>query len=117
MKTIPLTDPSLEAEIRTVNYGADREPVPALRFWCPICDDHAHYVPYESGVAQHGSFPNGQHRWGNPSGSTLEDLTLAPSYLAQSPRYDRGEGCRLHIFVRDGEMQILGDSGMKPFKE
>jgi hypothetical protein len=74
-----------------------------LRFQCPVCDTHGHLVPYVTGT-HHGPLSNGANSWANPSGSTVEDITLSPSYVCEI------EGCRLHCFIRAGVVQVLSDS-------
>lgn len=97
-----------EAELRTVSFGKDR--YDALWFPCPICgegrDRHWHIVPFVVGAKQHG---RGEHTfvWANPGGSMLDDLTLAPSYLAETGR------CRVHLFIQNGELKLLPDSKKK----
>ena len=118
-RDIPLTDPSLEAEITSTNHG-NGVVTTGLLFTCPICLEandgrregvHSHLIPFE---------PHGKGRkergvllWDNPSGSTLADLTLAPSYLCRAPQVDEHGvacGCRFHCFIRKGVMQVLSDS-------
>lgn len=102
-RTVALAD--LEAEITTVRWGQaeDAPRATCLRFTCPLCGAHQHLVPYEPGVRAHGKRPVIGNVWGHQSGSAIADLTLSPSYLAIST-------CRLHAFIRNGQVQILGDS-------
>lgn len=83
-------------------------------FVCPMCLEanngerpgvHGHFVPFIRGETRH-SKANGRNVWGHTGGSTIVDITLAPSYLALSMR----GSCRLHVFIRNGELQILRDS-------
>lgn len=103
MKHIPLAD--LGAEIRSTKVG--NESIPSLWIDCPVCDDsheygnHKHVIHFKTGQP-HGR--GGVMWWANPSGSTVDDLTLAPSYLATSYR------CRVHLFVRNGVVELLDDS-------
>lgn len=106
MKHIRLTDPSLDAELRSTRY--DGGSMPSLWFYCPVCGDHYHVVHYRP---EGGTDPKLGHVWTHVSGSTLEDLTLSPSYLATCPRGE--QTCRLHIFVKNGVMQVLGDSKLE----
>lgn len=106
---VPLS--KLHAEILNPSEFSSDWDGPSLRFQCPICEDPRHcwyVIPFKPGANTSskervwgGSMP----LWGNPSGSTIEDLTLAPSILAQS-----GDDHRLHVFVRDGVVQVLSDS-------
>lgn len=59
---------------------------------CPACDDHSVLIPFsDSG----GRTSEGEAIWKHVSGTTLEDITLSPSYHLLS-------GCRLHGWVRNG---------------
>lgn len=95
---------SLNAELRSVTWeGGER--TEALWFVCPMCDDHVHIVPFRHGQPSTSQTTvTGRNVWGHTGGSTVADLTLAPSYLA------RAGGCRLHAFIRDGHLQVLADS-------
>ena len=106
---IPLTDPSLEAELFE-NFTRGDYTGRALFFVCPVCLEqnggkrpgvHGHVVPFE----KTGRRSKDTLVWANPSGSTLDDLTLTPSYLATSRGF-----CRVHVFVTAGKLRILGDS-------
>jgi hypothetical protein len=114
MRTLKLTDPELETEVGVTKFSIGRERT--LIFFCPVCRDHHHVVPYRPGN-KHGS-EAGRHYWANPEGGTIQDLSLHPSYLAKSRRYDEAtdqwQECRLHVFIRNGEMRILNDSGLTP---
>lgn len=108
MKSVPLS--SLDAEIRTVEAPGGRS-VPALWFRCPLCPDHpdhpdrSHWriVPYRP----EGGKIGGMLVWKHEAGETVEDLTLSPSYLAENA------SCRLHAFIRGGDLHVLDDSGAK----
>lgn len=113
MKTIKLTD--LEGEIMNLQNGDSGGTTEGVWFVCPVCLDanggkregvHGHFVPFVRGQAAHGQ-DRGRHIWGHTGGSTADDITLTPSYLALSsgPR-----SCRLHAFIRGGVLQVLGDS-------
>ena len=106
MRTIPLSDPSLEARVGTTRFSDDTAH-DTVTFRCPICGDHSHVVPFrpEGGKSKAGLV------WTHVSGSTVDDLTISPSYLSRCDRGDIGKTCRLHIFIKGGQMQILGDSG------
>lgn len=88
-------------EVTSINFGDDR--YRCLLFRCPVCRDHHHVIPFEPGAADHRTDRH-THVWANPAGSTVEDLTLRPSYLSTSSR------CRVHVYVRGGQLQVLGDT-------
>lgn len=100
-----LTDPELQAEIRGLRHEQHGFVGRHLWFRCPLCLEHWHAIAYQEGVRQHRQTP--VQTWGHVSGSTLEDLTLSPSYLAHP---SRSHPCLLHLFVRNGVLQVLGDS-------
>lgn len=99
-RTIPLAEAG--GELTTTQWGHDIR-LHCVMFTCPVCKDHKHLVPYEPG-GKATSKVGGRLVWANPSGSTLEDITLAPSYLSKTGR------CRTHVFIRGGQLQILGDT-------
>lgn len=111
MKHIPLAE--LNAELTTVTWEGG-EQTDALRFDCPLCVDrefgtHSHLIPFRRGnPSTSQTTARGRNVWGHTGGSTVEDLTLAPSYLC-NPNSDPGL-CRLHVFVRSGVLQVLNDS-------
>lgn len=102
MKRIPLTE--LNAEIHTVNWGEWSSE--GLWLDCPMCLDaeypHHQLIPFIRDQRQHGD-RDGRLLWGHSSGDNVGDITLSPSFLA------RGR-CRLHVFIRDGFVEVLGDS-------
>lgn len=107
MVEVSLAD--LEGEIFTVESS---DPGTALMFRCPLCRGHYHLVYFNPGSSTHGRNSTNRNVWANPSGSTVDDLTLSPSYREN---HSRKEGtCELHIFVNDGKIQILGDSRFNP---
>ena len=100
----------LNAEIRGTSWGDEH--ADALWFDCPLnCDPkygHRHVIPFEFGKSQHGKRPQIGNVWGHVSGDTIENITLAPSYLSETA--GKVKRCRLHIFVRNGNVQVLSDS-------
>lgn len=111
VRRIPLAE--LNAELTTVRWEAG-EQTDALRFDCPLCVDrehgsHSHLVPFRRGnPSTSQTTARGRNVWGHTGGATVDDLTLAPSYLC-NPQ-SRSGMCRLHIFVRNGAIEVLGDS-------
>lgn len=110
MKRIALND--LEGEIVWVKFN-DQLRLETIFFVCPICLEanegkrpgvHSHGVPFRRGEAKGASVLPITHVWGHTSGSTIDDITLTPSYLAT------GGGCRLHCFIRNGQVVVLADS-------
>ena len=101
--TVPLRE--LKAKLTTAKWGqADDAPSsPALLCLCPLCGEHSILIAYTHGQPQHSVRPGIGNVWGHVGGSTVDDLTLAPSYLALGR-------CRLHVFVRDGQLEVLSDS-------
>ena len=101
-RTVLLRD--LGGELRPFNdEGASRM---LVVFDCPMCpgdSSHRHAVCYTPGERASGPSRH-VHIWGHASGSSVDDITLTPSFLA------RGHECRLHVFIRSGALVILGDS-------
>ena len=108
-----LTDPSLEAALTKTPFGKDLK-CNTLVFKCPVCGDHTHLIPFLFGIYRDGKFSNGMHRWGHTDGTTLKDITLSPSYEGQTSRLVEGRPmmCKLHVYVSEGELVILDDSGL-----
>lgn len=83
---------------------------PVVMFTCPVCKDHVQMVPYDPGGKGWDRRGPGAAwpplAWANPSGSTIEDITLSPSFLSHGPP------CRVHVFIRSGNVEILGDTGL-----
>ncbi len=87
---VPLSD--LEAEILTTRSGDAR--IQALWFrW----DGHQHAIHF--GPCSEDA--HGLRIWKHGSGSTIDDLTLSPSYLCRAP-----ESHRLHCFIRNGHLVV-----------
>ena len=89
--------------LRLADVGAkivDYDGGKAVMFDCPMCEDHPHIWPFGDGAGT---------RWKHVNGSTIDDITLAPSYLATCPLGTGGE-CRLHCFLRGGVLEVLDDS-------
>lgn len=110
MKIIPLSD--LDGEIMKVTHrGGFR--TSAVRFVCPVCLEanggdmagvHSHMVFFIYCQRASSRYKNIAHIWGHAGGSGVDDITLQPSYLAET-----GD-CRVHCFIRGGAVQLLGDS-------
>jgi len=82
----------LNAKLWRVRLEKDGELFDALVFDCPLPDcEVQHLVPYSDAGVDVGK----QRVWKRVRGSTLDDLTLSPSYLVRQP-------CGLHGFVRNG---------------
>lgn len=82
---------TLNAELRPLRVGD--ELVDAVWMDCPRCGGHGGVViPF----ADHRRTIGGTLVWQRVAGSTVDDLTLAPSYHLQGH-------CGLHGFVRGGE--------------
>lgn len=110
MKRIALN--AVEGEISWTRFS-DQLRLEAVTFVCPVCLEanggkrpgvHSHMVPFRRGEATGVSAPPTTHVWGHTGGSTVDDITLAPSYLAT------GGGCRFHCFIRNGQVEVLADS-------
>lgn len=91
----PLRD--LEAEITSTQIGGQR--FAALLFLCPACGGHSQLIPYSDEDSAYRSWPEaGEDRstpiWKRTAGSTVDDLTLSPSYAVPS--------CDLHGHVVAG---------------
>lgn len=98
-ETIPLRD--LDADI-TRHTHEDGAQTMAVWFECPVCRDHYVMIPYADTKAP--------GVWACTAGSTIDDLTLTPSYrIVNDPN-----GCRLHGFVRDGHWENCADSRREP---
>lgn len=99
---IPLSD--LDAYISQTKWE-DGEVIPSLVFECPLCGkgerSHKHLIPHRPSG---GKTSRGRNVWTHVSGTTPQDLTLSPSYLATSSL------CTLHAFVRNGQLEVLQDS-------
>lgn len=104
-RRIPLVD--LDAEISGVKWEHN-ERTDALWFDCPMCDrSHKHLIPFRMGEASGRKTQSGRLVWAHTGGSTVSDLTLAPSFVSLAASEDL---CRLHVFVRGGVLEVLGDS-------
>lgn len=97
MTSVPLRD--LRARIRPVEWEQG-EVIDTLFFACPFCGACEHAIPHRP---TRGKTRTGRLVWQHVSGEDVDDLTLAPSYLAVGH-------CRLHALVRGGVLQILPDS-------
>ena len=91
MKT-PLRE--LGGEIRSVDLG-DGVSRSAVWFTCPVCTGvvagHYHIVPFGPEATR----VNGSLVWKHESGTTIDDITLSPSYLVYTCN-------NLHGFVQNG---------------
>ncbi len=89
--TIKLVD--LQAEIRTIKYGEER--IETLFMLCPKpgCD-HEICIPFHPTLISLKDLCV----WTQKSGSTIDDLTLLPSYILTG-----SSSCGLHGYVRGGE--------------
>ena len=78
-----------------------RKSTTGFMFWCPGCDE-----PHHVRVAEHHRNEDGN--WGFDG--NLERPTFTPSVRVYWPQTaTRGEVTRCHSFVRDGEIEFLGD--------
>lgn len=103
MSTVSLTDPRIAGRIQASEIEGHTCQV--LFFECPLCPQHLHAIHFGTCVG------TGVMHWDHIGGSSVEDLTISPSYLARSPRGGRSpRKCRLHIYIRSGIMEILPDS-------
>lgn len=59
-----------------------------VRFRCPKCGEHQIFI----------AFGSGEMKWA-VSGSTVEDLTITPSYW-------RRRGCEVHLNIVAGEVTL-----------
>lgn len=89
---IPLRN--LDAEIRSVRIGVNGPRLDWL-FW--VYQGNQHGMPFRPGGGQE----RGQNVWDHVSGSTIDDLTLAPSYWCRAP-----ESHQLHCFIRNGHLEL-----------
>lgn len=84
----------LDGELTTINYG-EGIVLSAVIFVCPTCANrHSHLIPFSD-----EPFHEVQGKikvWQRVKGSTIDDITLTPSYLVVSC------GC-FHGYVRDGQ--------------
>lgn len=111
MTEIPLRE--LEGEVCDILWGDDVTSR-CVRFLCPVClranggdpaGVHSQVVPFFVGQRAHGRHPKIGNVWGHESGSTADDITVSPSYLATAAGC-----CRVHVFIRRGVVQLLADS-------
>lgn len=101
MKGGPLS--AMPSSITTVDYGNGLKFDALLVEHCAPCalagKDHSHMIPFSihgPSVVDNGE--RGTIRvWRHVSGTTIDDITLAPSYLVQ--------GCGVHGFVRQGRWE------------
>ena len=100
-----LTKPlrQLAAEIRMITFkekGKSDFKCTCVFMNCPACGaapkpGHSIMVPYCKGG---GDLPDGMPVWQHISGTTIDDLTLSPSYhLRKADGY-----CGLHGFIKNG---------------
>lgn len=102
---IPLVE--LDAEIHSVKWEHG-ERTDGLWFDCPMCNrEHKHLIPFRMNEAAGRKTHGGRLVWAHTGGSTVADLTLAPSFVSLAAS---GDLCRLHVFVRGGVLEVLGDS-------
>jgi hypothetical protein len=81
---------TLDAELhRSTTPGVQH-----LWFHCPKCGQHRCMIPFSDAGSSDPESPV----WRRVSGSTVEDLTLEPSYLVVGL-------CGLHGFVRAGRFE------------
>ena len=97
--------------------GVDSEVPRGVHFDCPEghegCSHAIPFTPALDGTPSASWQTNGAI-W-QRTGDTFETLTLSPS-IRREPRKVYGadgkvsEGCALHIFIRDGQIEFCGDS-------
>lgn len=98
---VPLRE--LEGYITTIDYGEGLV-LPAVMFTCPVCTGavagHSHAVPYGPTAGRVRVPKDGREVlvWKHESGTTIDDITLSPSYLVYSCN-------NFHGFVRNGRWQ------------
>jgi hypothetical protein len=87
-----------KAEIRSCKW---EEGVVTDTLWFSW-DDEWHIIPFRP-EGGHIDAPSGKKRnvWTHVSGTTIEDLTLAPSYSCTAP-----ESHLLHCFIRNGNVVV-----------
>lgn len=88
-KGTPLSE--LQGEISKVHWIGD---VSTRCLWFYWNGQH-HGIPF----SDTGENIGGRNIWKRASGSTIDDLTLSPSYNCTAP-----ETHRLHCFIRDGQV-------------
>lgn len=92
---VPLRE--LEGEIRTVRVGDFRYRLALFRF-----EGRQYGVPFSD--APFHEHPKAGKLWKRVSGSTVDDLTLSPSYwVKEPPEY------RIHVHVTKGVVTGLPD--------
>lgn len=85
----------LDGELTNINYG-DGVVIPCVMFTCPSCSDgHSHVIPYGPESIRFEVGKRSVLVWKHESGSTIDDITLSPSYLVQG-------ACNVHGFVQNG---------------
>jgi hypothetical protein len=91
----------IEGALTTIDYGGGLV-LPCVMWVCPECSargdahSHSHLMPYGPALTR---IPHGDGTilvWKHESGSTIDDITLSPSYLV------RGQSCNVHGFVQSG---------------
>lgn len=97
----------LEGEITRIDYG-DGLVLDAVYFICPVCNNgHGHLVPYSDASFHELQNPkprlyeDGGGRvkvWQRTGGSTVDDITLTPSYFVSSCN-------NFHGYVRNGRWE------------
>lgn len=94
----------LNAEVKGITFKETGKPdfrCLCIFMDCPDCGGspkpgHSIMIPYSD---EGGNLPDGRPIWKRVSGTTINDLTLSPSYhLRKQDGY-----CGLHGFVRNGE--------------
>jgi len=105
VNTIALTDPRLRARFHTFQDGG--QAFRSLWFECPLCWSEYcwHAIPFGPNSAK---TPSGQNVWKIDGEESVGAITLSPSYLSNPS--GQPSKCRLHVFVRAGQLQILADS-------
>lgn len=92
---------AFEASITRTNYGAGVVLDTLLLERCPACPPerrHAQVIPFSDAPCHKVRAGDREVLvWQRVSGSTVDDLTLAPSFLVPS--------CSLHGFVRAGRWE------------
>lgn len=102
--SVPLTE--CRAEIRSCDWGTPEAKQVTGMLWF-YWQDHHYVIPFsETGNdiihMKDGKAVGKSLVWKRVSGSTIEDLTLAPSYFCKAP-----PEYKLHCFIRDGKVVVV----------
>ncbi len=103
-------------KVKRVVSCSDKTKELGYSFWCAGCEGHHmfHTQPHKGGRYRNGKWEAADGPVWKFNGD-LEKPTFSPSLLVYEGRYEDGTigHPRCHSFVRDGQIQFLGDCGHK----